>query len=275
MTTAKQTNRTEKEPWKEQCKMARKRSPERDLAFELYRKSKGTLKPKEIGEKLGVKSSQISKWKYLDKWDDKLKEKRKGGQPGNQNAKGAGAPKGNKNAETHGGYSAIDLGNLPEEDREYIQNLTLDIEDNYLNELRILLAKEKDIRRRLDKLEKEDEDKVYVSRESEMLTIPSVEELEGLEPEVVNKMLGELRPRMKTIQRDSKFEREQKLLQAHDRIHGRIIKLIDSIKTYQIHKERMELDTARYELSKEKVKGVFEFDLEEELKGVLEEDFKK
>lgn len=245
--------------------MARERRPERDLAFELFRKSKGRLEVKEIAKKLNVKAATVSQWKYRDKWEEKLKEKRRGGQFGNKNAEGAGAPKGNKNAETHGGYSSIDLNNLPEEDQAYISNLSLDTETNFKNELQILLAKEKDIRRRLEALDYEPEDKLYLSKESEMQAVPKPEQLEGLEPEERVERISKLQPTLKTITRDSKFERQQKLLVAFDRIHGRIIKLLDSIKTYQLDCKRIELDQQRYELSKEKVKGAFEFDLEDEL----------
>lgn len=248
--------------------MARERRPERDLAFELFRKSKGRLEVKEIAKKLNVKAATVSQWKYRDKWEEKLKEKRRGGQFGNKNAEGAGAPKGNKNAETHGGYSSIDLNNLPEEDQAYISNLSLDTETNFKNELQILLAKEKDIRRRLEALDYEPEDKLYLSRESEMQAVPKPEQLEGLEPEEQVERLNKLQPTLKTITRDSKFERQQKLLVAFDRIHGRIIKLLDSIKTYQLDCKRIELDQQRYELSKEKVKGAFEFDLEDELEDL-------
>lgn len=248
--------------------MARERRPERDLAFELFRKSKGRLEVKEIAKKLNVKAATVSQWKYRDKWEEKLKEKRRGGQFGNKNAEGAGAPKGNKNAETHGGYSSIDLNNLPEEDQAYISNLSLDTETNFKNELQILLAKEKDIRRRLEALDYEPEDKLYLSRESEMQAVPKPEQLEGLEPEERVEKISKLQPTLKTITRNSKFERQQKLLVAFDRIHGRIIKLLDSIKTYQLDFKRIELDQQRYELSKEKVKGAFEFDLEDELEDL-------
>lgn len=245
--------------------MAIERRPERDLAFEIYRKSKGRIEVKEIAKKLNVKPATISQWKYRDKWEEKLKEKRQGGQVGNQNAKGHGAPKKNKNAETHGGYSSIDLEDLPEEDKAYIDNLSLDIENNFMNELKILLAKERDIRRRIEELDLEPEDKLYLSKVSEMQTIPKQEELEGLEPEEQVARLGKLEPKLRTLTKDSKFERSQKLLVAFDRIHGRIIKLLDSIKTYKLDCQRIELDKQRYELSKDKVKGVFEFDLDSEL----------
>lgn len=248
--------------------MARERRPERDLAFEIYRKSKGRIEVKELAKKLNVKAETVSQWKYRDKWEEKLKERRRGGQFGNKNAEGKGAPKGNKNAETHGGYSRIDLKSLSEEDQAYISKLSLDTEKNFKNELQILLAKEKDIRLRLEALDYEPEDKLYLSRESEMQAVPKPEQLEGLEPEEQVERLNKLQPTLKTITRDSKFERQQKLLVAFDRIHGRIIKLLDSIKTYQLDCKRIELDRQRYELSKEKVKGAFEFDLEDELEDL-------
>lgn len=95
--------------------MARARSPNRDKAFEMWKKSGGNLLLKEIAAELGIKDSQVRKWKNQDKWDEQLnsnvtKSKRsvtnKAGAPkGNQNAKGHGAPSGNQNAVTHGFFS--------------------------------------------------------------------------------------------------------------------------------------------------------------------------
>lgn len=53
--------------------MSRPRSPNRDKAREMYLKSKGNTKLIDIAEKLGLKPSQIRKWKSIDKWDDQLK----------------------------------------------------------------------------------------------------------------------------------------------------------------------------------------------------------
>ncbi|MFT9493406.1 terminase small subunit [Anaerosolibacter sp.] len=53
--------------------MARQRSPDRDKAKDMYLKSKGEMLLKDIAEKLGLKDSQIRKWKSQDKWDDELK----------------------------------------------------------------------------------------------------------------------------------------------------------------------------------------------------------
>ncbi|WFD12423.1 terminase small subunit [Tepidibacter hydrothermalis] len=53
--------------------MARARSPNRDKSREIYLNSKGSVKLKDIAAELGVKDSQIRKWKSQDKWDDELK----------------------------------------------------------------------------------------------------------------------------------------------------------------------------------------------------------
>nr|WP_092074957.1 phage terminase small subunit-related protein [Dendrosporobacter quercicolus]NSL49584.1 terminase [Dendrosporobacter quercicolus DSM 1736]SDN23705.1 Uncharacterized protein YjcR [Dendrosporobacter quercicolus] len=95
--------------------MARPRNPDREKAFQLWSESAGKAKLKDIAEQLGVPDSRIRKWKAEDKWDEKIKErsdtdkgallntkenapKKKGPPFGSQNAKGHGAPKGNKNA---------------------------------------------------------------------------------------------------------------------------------------------------------------------------------
>lgn len=240
--------------------MARKRAPDRDIARDIYIKSKGTLTPKEIADKLKLPSDKVRKWKSLDKWEEELKKKKRGAQPGNKNAKGSGAPRGNKNAEVHGAYSKIDLANLSEEDKAYLEAIGLESEENLLTELRLLRLKEKDIRDKMETLNNEPEDTLYLSRVAEMYAAYSLEELEGLEPEEREKLIKELRPKMKTVTKESKFEREQKLITAYDKIHGRIIKLLDTIKSYQTDKKRLELDTLRYDLSKQKATGSIEVD---------------
>lgn len=53
--------------------MARERSPNRGKAKEMYLKSKGKMKLKDIAEALGVLDTQIRKWKSTDKWEQELK----------------------------------------------------------------------------------------------------------------------------------------------------------------------------------------------------------
>jgi phage terminase small subunit len=55
----------------------RSRSPNRDKAKQLYLESDGDIKLKDIADQLGIKDSQVRKWKSQDKWD----EERKGALP--------------------------------------------------------------------------------------------------------------------------------------------------------------------------------------------------
>ena len=53
--------------------MPRGRSPNRDKAFEIYKLNNGEILLKDIATQLGVKDTQIRKWKSQDKWEEKLK----------------------------------------------------------------------------------------------------------------------------------------------------------------------------------------------------------
>lgn len=54
--------------------MPRKRSPERDLARQLWLESGKKKKLKEIAAELGVQESQVRKWKSQDKWNSNVTE---------------------------------------------------------------------------------------------------------------------------------------------------------------------------------------------------------
>lgn len=102
--------------------MARARNPDRDKAFELFKEHNGNITNREIAKILDVPERTISVWKIRDNWNEAINcstsekecsttKKKRGGQPGNKNAVGHGAPVGNKNAEKHGFFSKY----LPEE----------------------------------------------------------------------------------------------------------------------------------------------------------------
>ena len=58
--------------------MPRARSPERDLAYQLWLDSGKKKKLKDIAEELGVSETQIRKWKNQDKWDGNVTKQMKG-----------------------------------------------------------------------------------------------------------------------------------------------------------------------------------------------------
>lgn len=292
--------------------MARERSPERDKARQLWLDSDGQMSPKEVAEAVGVKPEQVRKWKSVDRWQAALEEqqpkRKRGGQPGNKNAAGAGAPIGNKNAETHGAYSAVRLCDLPDEQRQYIESITLDTETNMLAELQLLIAKEADLQNKISAIEKGSPDALFIDRVVEIRVPKGKERLEkqqeklealrrehddflwemdaesGKPPtkrqekklETLQREIAELQDTTadkereleesgynvsaQTVIKASAFERAMKLEAELNKIHGRIIKLLDSIKGYELESRRVRLEERKYNLAKQKLSGAFDID---------------
>jgi hypothetical protein len=228
--------------------VARTRSPNREEARKSWLDSGGKISTKELAAAAGVPESRIRKWKSEDKWQEELDRKKPGGQPGNKNAAGHGAPQHNTNAETHGAYSTVRLDNLSDEERAYIEGVTLETCGNMLRELQLLVAKECDLRRKIRALEDASTDTLYVDRVVEMLT-PKGGTDDGDKGLVTA---------MQTIVKASPFDRAMKLEAELNKTHGRIIKLLDSIKSYEIDCQRIDLERRKYRLMKQKISGEFE-----------------
>jgi len=290
--------------------MARERSPERDKARQIWLDSGGDMTARKIAEEVGVKPEQVRKWKSLDNWQAVLEaqkpQKKRGGQPGNKNAAGAGAPIENRNAETHGAYSTVRLDDLPEKQRQYIESLSLNTESNMLTELQLLIAKETDLRIKISNLENGNPDALYIDRVVEM-RIPKGEErlksnrekldeltrkrddlcfeMDGEKPatpaqqkrlDKLDRDIAELRDivsdkerdleeegykvNMQTVIKASAFDRAMKLEAELNKIHGRIIKLLDSIKGYELECRRVRLEERKYNLAKQRLAGAFNVD---------------
>ena len=123
--------------------MPRARSPKRDQAYQIWIDSGGNKKLKDIAAELEVSETQVRKWKNQDRWNSNVTNpnsnvtKRKhGGQPGNKNAVGHGAPKRNKNAEKYGFFSKY----LPEETVSIIQEMPEDPLDVLWDQIQIAHA---------------------------------------------------------------------------------------------------------------------------------------
>lgn len=290
--------------------MARERSPERDKARQIWLDSGGEKPPKQVAEEAGATPEQVRKWKSLNHWqaalDAQQPPRKRGGQPGNQNAAGAGAPAGNLNAQTHGAYTTVRIADLPPEQRAYIESMTLDTESNMLTELQLLIAKETDIQNKITALESGDHDALHIDRVVEM-RVPKGEErlkaqqekldeltrarddlmwdMEGEKPptkaqekrlEKLHREIAELQDKvsdaesdrenaafkvnMQTVIKASTFDRVMKLEAEANKIHGRIIKLLDSIKGYELECRRVRLEERKYNLAKQRLSGAFEVD---------------
>ena len=139
--------------------MARQRNPNRDKAKEMWLKSGGNMKLKDIAAELGVAENAVRKWKSEDKWEKERSDKTKRNAPkkkntpkkpqgapiGNQNAvgnAGGGAPLGNTNALKHGGYSSIFWDTLSEREKEMIDTMDKTVEQQLLEEIKLLTVRE-------------------------------------------------------------------------------------------------------------------------------------
>lgn len=56
------------------CKMARKRDPRRDEAFEIWKQHNGEITNRLIAEQLDIPEKTISAWKSRDKWNAVLQK---------------------------------------------------------------------------------------------------------------------------------------------------------------------------------------------------------
>ncbi len=236
-----------------------RRSPKRDESQRVWLESNGEISIKELSKLTGTKPEQLRKWKSLDKWKDKLKERNKpkrGGQPGNKNAVGGGAPLKNRNAETHGAYITARLEDLPEEQQKYIQNITLDSQTNMLQELQRLTTKEFDLQNRISALMSEKDSKMFVDSVLEYRT-PKKEQFKGSPDSLSNFNISG-----QEVTKSSSFERRLKLEAELNKTNGRIIKLLDSIKAYELECRRLHLEERKYNLAKQKLAGVYDIDPE-------------
>ena len=69
---------------------------------------------------------------------------------------------------------------------------------------------------------------------------------------------------MKSIVKSSAFDRRQKVEAELNRVHGRVLKLLDSIKSYELERERIGIERERLELTRAKLTGAFDVEDEDD-----------
>lgn len=114
------------------------------------------MKLVEIASQLNLPEGTVRSWKNRYKWDCNVaKEKRnvakrkKGGQPGNQNATG---PPGNKNAVKTGEFEALFFDCLDPEEKRLTEMVTPDKEQLLLQEIQLLTVRERRMLKRIEML---------------------------------------------------------------------------------------------------------------------------
>ncbi len=255
--------------------MGRPRNPERDKSLKRYMDSEGKITIKELAELAGVPEVRIRKWKSEDSWEDALKRKpkKRGGQKGNKNAAGK-TPnkKGNRNAMTHGAFATIQWNDIDPETAEEIGKIKEgQAMIQMIKELQSLQMRKAYLEGLLKKYESpEAEDKMYVDKVMHMIVPKSMEEKayeadmgikgEEIDPEPPDSNTESFKTAMKTIIKSSAFDRSQKIEAELNKLHGRIIKQLDSIKSYEIEQRHIELAERRFKFDRQKAAGAFEYD---------------
>lgn len=154
--------------------MPRGRSPNREKAFELWKKSDGKRLLRDIAEELGVSEAMVRKWKNQDGWESaalpnepetlpnrmvtlpnktaghgnvtKRKPATKGAPKGNRNAAGHGAPPGNQNHYVHGLYTNPTFDMIPAEELERLRQIDYtDEEALIIDEVILLTSRERQL----------------------------------------------------------------------------------------------------------------------------------
>ncbi|MCI1959172.1 MAG: phage terminase small subunit [Clostridia bacterium] len=255
--------------------MPRPRSPNRDAAQNDWIESHGKLTTKELAEKYKVSESKIRKWKSVDKWTEKLKEKypnKKGAQPGNKNSKGHGAPKRNQNAKKHGAYCTVFLDDLTEEETNLKDSLTDSVPDNLMLEFQTLMIKQMRLKKAIAALDSAEEGRLYVDTVTVMETPKSAKEkeadkvqeaadvaeeyyIEDADVYVSKKSASGEKLHMRITNNSSAFNRKMKLEEVLIKTHGRIIKVLEAMRTYEMELKRLSLEESKLTLAKWKLTG--------------------
>ena len=225
------------------------RSEARDAARKEYiaRRQKGEkINLSELAAKYGVNYDTLRHWKTRDKWDSQVK-RRRGGQPGNRNAAGntGGAPRGNKNAEKDGAYSAIFFNKLSDEELDVFNGAPRGAVEALKHEMGILKLREKKILDKIKEYEDMDEDALIINNVMDM-RVPGGRG--DRKQDGANQNMG-------MYFKDTPFARVLKLQEALYKLQGRIATVAGALRAAEESDRRAELERQRLELMRMKVTG--------------------
>lgn len=210
--------------WKERGFRMPKRSDRRDTAKAEYiaRRSRGEkVNLRDLAGELGISYQTLRNWKAADKWEEALPPKKRGGQPGNRNSAGKrnaagshkGAPKGNKNAEKDGAYSAVFFDMLTAAEKNLVAQTPLGSREALEHEMKILKFREHKILAKIADYEAAPEGELYISGLLDMRGPQGSKD-------GAKQNIG-------MYQKDSPYRRIMALQEALYKVQGRIAKVAD------------------------------------------------
>lgn len=253
--------------------MGRPRNPERDQSLQRYLDSGGNISTAELAAAAGVPEVRIRKWKSEDNWEEKLEKKprKRGGQKGNRNATGkTPAKSGNKNAVTHGAFAQAGFEDIDPDRAAAIQRIQPGSSlTRMTEELQALLLRKEYLESLLQQYTDPAAEGTYYTDKIVHMIVPKNFE-EQLQEQDAGIKAGEaqdpegskekFKTAMKSIIKASPFDRAMKVEAELNRLHGRIIKQLDSIKAYELEDRRLTLEEKKYNLAKQKITGAFDID---------------
>ncbi|EME3581982.1 small subunit of terminase [Enterococcus faecium] len=243
--------------------MARKRDPRRDEAFELFKKSNGTITNREISEKLSVPEKTISAWKSRDKWNEVLQKDEcstanhhcsttnKGGAPiGNQNAIGnkgnsrASPPVGNKNALKTGEYETIFYETLSDEEKDIYSNLNNEPSFVLSEEIRLLKIRQLRMMKRIQQAEAGLNDE-EIERLQQLRKIKTPIEKDGRKLEIKREVMQDIQISRKTYRKiDDILSIEDSLTRISNQL-AKAIKQLEDITLNETRRSLLERQTEK------------------------------
>ena len=214
--------------------MARAPDARMEQARELFLEGKKLI---EISELLRIPEGTIRSWKNRYDWDNATLQKkrnvakRKGGQPGNKNALGAGAPENNKNAVTTGEFETLLFDCLDSDERRLAEAVPQDKEQLLLQEIQLLTVRERRMLKRIENL-----------RQADFTT--------------VSKKTGIEKGKRTDLSEDrATLGQIQNIEDALTRVQARKQAAIDSLHRYGVDDARLEIELMRLDLQALKLGG--------------------
>lgn len=221
--------------------MARAPDARMKQARDLFLEGKKMI---EISELLKIPEGTIRSWKNRYDWDNATLQKRKrnvakrkGGQPGNKNALGAGAPEKNKNAVTTGEFETLLFDCLDPEEQRLVQVVPEDKQKLLMQEIQLLTVRERRMLKRIELLRNaaDKEDKIIVGETG----MTAVGHKKGIEKDKETDLL-EYRGKLGQI---------QNIEDALTRVQARKQAAIDALHRYSVDDARLEIETMKVDLA--------------------------
>lgn len=245
--------------------MARAPDKRIEQAKAMYLKG---MKLVEIASQLNLPEGTVRRWKSTHRWDnersDKKSErsdkKKRGGQPGNQNATG---PPGNKNAVKTGEFETLFFDCLEPDEQKLIQTVQPDKEQLLLQEIQLLTVRERRMLKRIESLK-------LLEQSSNPEEVQEDDELEKAPPGMsVTKYKSGMEKGKPTLLREYEgiLGQIQSIEDALTRVQARRQRAIEALHKFGYDDAHLELETMKFELELLKQDGQNENDTDD---GFLE-----